>query len=389
VIGAGLLGLSAARALSRRGWSVDVLEAGDAIGHPLAGSKGDARIFRLGYPEPHYVEMAIAARTLWRELEEEVGRRLLQVTGQLSFGETDEVDAVASSLARHGEPVERLTRREAYARFPEVALPTGALFEPGSGVLVADECLRALRASTGFGVRTRTLVAGLEQAGDAVTVHCAGGPARPADMVVDCAGPAALALLGPTALAATGAPPSLPQVAYFRAADTAPIDRARLPVFIEWGDDMIYGLPVVGSGPHAGTFKVSHHTPGPQFDSSDTSRFFDATATTPTALVDDDPALLAVLIDGVRRLLPGLDPEPVATERCIYDNSPDADFVLDRVGNVVVGCGTSGHGFKFGPLLGELLADLAEGAEPRLDLRPFRLDRLGPGRPEAWADAAR
>ena len=53
MVGAGLLGLAAARSLSRRGWSVDVLEAGDGIGHPLSGSKGDARIFRLGYPEPH------------------------------------------------------------------------------------------------------------------------------------------------------------------------------------------------------------------------------------------------------------------------------------------------------------------------------------------------
>ena len=54
----------------------------------------------------------------------------------------------------------------------------------------------------------------------------------------------------------------------------------------------------------------------------------------------------------------------MATERCVYDNSADTDFVLDRVGDVVVGCGTSGHGFKFGPLLGELLADLAEGPAP-------------------------
>ena len=85
--------------------------------------------------------------------------------------------------------------------------------------------------------------------------------------------------------------------------------------------------------------------------------------------------MLGLLTDAARRLLPALDPEPVATERCIYDNSADTDFVVDRVGDVVVGCGTSGHGFKFGPLLGELLADLADGIEPRVDLSPFRLDR--------------
>jgi sarcosine oxidase len=375
VVGAGLLGLSAARSLARRGWSVEVLEAGDTIGHPLAGSKGDARIFRLGYPEPHYVEMAIAARSLWRELEGEVGRRLLHVTGQLSFGEADEVDAVAASLARHGEPAERLTPRAVRARYPDVALPGDALFESGSGVLEADECLRALCASAAFEVRTSTRVTELEQTENGATVHSGDGRARRADIVIDCAGPAALRLVGLSAASAVGAPPSLPQVAYFRAAREGSLDPMRLPVFIEWGDAMIYGLPVAGAGARAGTFKVSHHTPGPPLETYDGDL-----TTAPGPRLEDDPALLAVLSGAVRRLLPGLDPEPVATERCVYDNSVDTDFVLDRVGNVVVGCGTSGHGFKFGPLLGELLADLADGTAPGLDFHPFRLDRSGPGR---------
>ena len=80
----------------------------------------------------------------------------------------------------------------------------------------------------------------------------------------------------------------------------------------------------------------------------------------------------------MERLLPSLDPQPVATERCFYDNSADSDFILDRVGRIVVGCGTSGHGFKFGPLLGELMADLAEGEDPAVDLGRFGLVRDGP-----------
>ena len=62
VVGAGLLGLSSAWALSRRGWDVVVLEAGTTPGHDRAGSKGDARIFRLGYPESHYAAMAVLAQ---------------------------------------------------------------------------------------------------------------------------------------------------------------------------------------------------------------------------------------------------------------------------------------------------------------------------------------
>ena len=358
---------------------MEVLEAGADVGHARAGSKGDARIFRLGYPEPHYVELAIAARTLWRELEESTGRSLLHVTGQLSFGDAGAVDAVADSLRGHGEAVEPLTGGEAKARFPGVALPDAGpvLFEPQSGVLAADKCLRALTEAGRFEVQSETHVTWLESGdeGEGATVCCADGRSIRADVVVDCAGPDSLRLLGDDVLVA-GTPPSLPQVAYFRTAkagrDRRTVDPHRLPVFIEWSDAMVYGLPVLGAGPHAGTFKVSHHTPGPVLLGYDPRP---ATATA-AAFDADDAAHLATLTSAVRRLLPGLDPEPVATERCVYDNSVDGEFVLDRVGNVVVGCGTSGHGFKFGPLLGELLADLAEGTAPRCDLRPFRLDRV-------------
>ncbi len=370
MVGAGLLGLSAARSLSRRGWSVDVLEAADGTGHPLSGSKGDARIFRLGYPEPHYVEMATAAQTQWRELEEQSGRRLLYVTGQLSFGDATTMEALAASLADHEGAVEPITQQEAESRFPGVALPGAVLFEPQSGVLAAAESIQALVETGRFDVHSRSHVTRLEDDDQGVTVHCTDGRVMRTDVVVDCAGPHALALLGGPAQL-VGAPPSLPQVAYFEAAPSRAVDPTRLPVFIEWGDTMVYGLPVFGSGAHAGTFKVSHHTPGR------TLHDYDPSAPTPS-LDHDDPARLDTLTDAVRRLLPGLNPEPVATERCVYDNSADTDFVLDRVGNVVVGCGTSGHGFKFGPLLGELLADLAVGTPPGLDLSPFRIDRIDP-----------
>jgi glycine/D-amino acid oxidase-like deaminating enzyme len=78
-----------------------------------------------------------------------------------------------------------------------------------------------------------------------------------------------------------------------------------------------------------------------------------------------DPAEDRRLAASVVKLIPGLEPRPFRSERCLYDNSPDEDFVIDRVGRITIGAGTSGHGFKFGPLLGELLADLAQGRPPR------------------------
>ncbi len=362
VIGAGLLGLSAARALTRRGWRALVLEAAEAPGHECSGSKGDARIFRLGYPEPHYVEMAVLARARWHDLERATGRRLLHVTGQVTMGDGAALESIAGALAAAGAPVEHLSARAVAQRFPGIAPAGPALVDPDSGVLAADECLRALCDAAGFELLTGTRVTSVhDRSPDPVTVETAGGSVLEADVVIACAGPATLGLVG-TATAVAAAP-SLPQVAYFRTGRGG----APLPVFIEWGDDMIYGLPVPGGGPRAGTYKVSHHTPGPILGSDDPADL--------ATFAADDPALLTRLTAAVGRLLPSLDPSPVATERCLYDNSVDADFVLDRVGRIVVGCATSGHGFKFGPLLGELLADLAEGSRPPIDLDPFRLTR--------------
>ena len=383
VVGAGLLGLCSARSLAQRGWQVVVLEAAGTVGHERSGSKGDARIFRLGYPDPLYVEMACRARDLWRALEEASGRQLLHPRSQLTFGDDDALHAIEGALAAAGAPAERLMAADAVERFPGIELGAPALLEPHSGVLAADECLQALYATGGFELRTGAAVTAVHDRAGAAAVTTADGVVDDADVVVDCAGPMALELLavaptdGPAGGAADGpavaARPTLPQVAYFapRARSGGSITP---PIFIEWGDDMIYGLPVP-QGPRGGLYKVSHHTPGAPLDRFD--------PTDPVA-IDDDPALLALLTGAVARLLPGLDPEPVASERCVYDNSADTDFVLDRLGHVVVGCGTSGHGFKFGPLLGELLADLAEGTRPAVDLGRFALGR----RPAGGAPAA-
>jgi sarcosine oxidase len=370
VVGAGVLGLSTARALARRGWSVEVLEAADVVGHAAAGSKGSARIFRLGYPEPHYVEMAVKALDLWHALEEQSGRRLLHVTGQVTLGDAGTLDEIDAALRAAGARCERIGGAESRARYPGLATPGPALVEAESGVLAADACLRALLSGGGFALQTGMCVTAVSESDDGVEVLTAGGTARRADVAVLCAGPGTLALLGPPARSASVVAPSLPQVAYFAPAPASALAHVRdpvrsVPVFIEWGAEMIYGLPVP-EPTTPGLVKVSHHTQGAPLET------YDPTGWDPPG---DHPVLLARLVDAVCRLLPDLDPHPVATERCVYDNTADGDFVLDRVGNVVVGCGTSGHGFKFAPLLGELLADLAENETPRVDLAPFGLNR--------------
>src|SRR5439155_23542776 len=107
-------------------------------------------------------------------------------------------------------------------------------------------------------------------------------------------------------------------------------------------------------------FKVALHLSGPMVDP-------DARTT------DPDPARVESVVRYVRETFPGAAAE--ASETCLYTNAPDEDFVLDRVGPVVIASPCSGHGFKFAPLVGEIVADLATGAEPAVPLARFASSR--------------
>jgi sarcosine oxidase len=377
VVGAGVVGLSAARSLARRGRKVVVCER-STVGHAHAGSKGSARIFRLGYDDPGYVRLAMVAQRLWRQWEDESGTALLTTTGQVSFG--DDLDVLVDALAQAGAPQQKMGADEVAERFPTLSVPGTAVYEPESGVIAADDCLGLLRRVDGVAVREGTRVVRLDDDGRdvGVVVEAAGtvDELRVRGVVV-CAGP----WTGPVvAGGGVGLRPlaTLEQVAYLGPVDSAADGGVEaMPVFVERRHPWFYGLPVASSG----LLKVSLHGAGPGV-SLDDLESDDA---------DDgpDPVLVAALTAAARRVLRGLAPEPVATERCLYDNSPDGDFVVDRVGRIVIGSGTSGHGFKFAPLLGEMLADLVTGAPFDPDLgRPGDLGRFRSGRLPSLADRA-
>jgi sarcosine oxidase len=387
IVGAGLLGLAAARAVAAQGRDFVVLEQA-AIGHDKGGSKGSCRIFRLGYPEPEYVAAARQARELWHTLEAETGRQILLPTPHLTFG--PQFHAVHDAMRQAGAGCELLSAEVVAERFPEIRVAGPALLETESCVTAADEALAALASAAGLvdpadpaghsgpsgaRLRTGTRVTGVADDGRQVSLQTSAGPVSARVVILTTGAWTAGLLAGRVPMAGE---PRLEQVAYLASAGapmpptpptpstppstpptpptpstppTPPTPGAPstppTPIFISYGDPSPYGLPVPGSS----LYKIGIHQSG--------------VLTDPDAqTADPDQAMLARLAEVAQRYLPGYVPEPVATERCIYDNTPDEDFIVDRVGNVVVGCGTSGHGFKFGPLFGEWLAALAFGSAP-------------------------
>jgi sarcosine oxidase len=244
-------------------------------------------------------------------------------------------------------------------------------------VIAADRVLAALAADVPD-LRAGQPISRVEPDGDRVTIQ-AGDVRVIARTAILTAGPWTAGLLAGTGVTLPTTP-TLEQAAYVVPAgdgaaggEPAPASGDGLPIFIRFGDQTPYGLPEPGTG----RYKVGLHPSGPIGGPGRSGPVI-----APGGQDDaPDPALGRDIEAAVRRYLPGYRPEPVASQRCVYDNTPDEDFVLDRAGPLVIGCGTSGHGFKFGPLLGVWLADLATGREPAGMPARFGLARFRAGPP--------
>ena len=208
IIGAGLVGLSAAWALSRRGHEVVVFDQAQ-VGHADGGSHGSCRIFRYGYENPEYVRLVGPARDAWTRLEEASGERLLKPTPQLTFGPL--MGQVHDALRQAGAPCELMTEQAARERFPGIAVSGEVLLEPDSAVISADRALTALAGqlraagqSSGWpGNEESAKVTGLQARPGGLSVSTAAGTID-ADVVLACAGPWTGALLGGTGITVPG-----------------------------------------------------------------------------------------------------------------------------------------------------------------------------------------
>ena len=351
VVGGGVMGLSAGWALMRDGHDVLVLEQHE-VGNVLGSSHGASRVYRTFYDRPEYARMAQAALPLWRELEAASGETLLEVVGSIETLEGAERDRATLDLL--GIPYEIIESHDAAVRFPDVRLPGAVLYQADSAVVSANATLVAMRSLLGDRVRERARVYAVRERADGVSIETDADDID-ADVVIAACGSYAPELLGPLGIDVP-LMPTQEVIAYFRPKGGSLPDA--LPVINDLGAEQRYGLPTRSLG----FYKFAEHGTGPRIDPR-----------------DRDPSPDAANVERLSRAavdyLPGFDPEPVDVETCVYENTPDRDFVIDRRGRVVVGTGFSGHGFKFAPLVGRLLADLALDRTPPFDLSLFSLDR--------------
>ena len=301
-----------------------------------------------------YTAMAARALRLWRAHEDRFHTQLLRTTGALWMFERDDpfVGISSSTLRRHGLALDSLSVADARRRYPQIDFTgiSSALFEPDAGYLFARracEHVASLFIAEGGEYVEGAAASPVDPGGPVRSMQLADGSKVEADAFVFACGPW-LGSLFPDLLG--GVVQATRQEVYYFAIPSgdARFSDERLPVWLELGERFIYGIPeAIDAG-----FKVADDTPGPPIDPTSDPR-------TPTeAGIREMRGFLA-------RRFPDLAGVPLQrAEVCQYESTPDAHFVVDRhprAGNVWIAGGGSGHGFKMGPVIGEIVASLVRG----------------------------
>jgi len=368
VIGLGGMGSASAYHLARRGARVLGLEQFEPL-HERGSSHGLTRIIRLAYHEhPSYVPLLRRAYELWHDLEADAGRQLLIKTGSLEGGPEDGpmFRGALEAAQLHGLTHEVLGANEVAGRYPTwsgLDPSTKVVYQPDGGFLLSEATMEAHHdgaRAAGAELRFGEAVHGWEPAGDSVHVTT-GARTYEADRLVICAGAWVRQLVPQLERLAV---PERQVLAWLTPLRPEAFTVARFPVFIldvEGGS--YYGFPTHdGHGLKLGWY---HHFREP-IDPDDPDR-----STRP-----DDEAALRSFVD---RHLPDAAGPTEMLKACIFTNSPDEHFIIDRLADapqVVVVSPCSGHGYKFCSVVGEIAADLALEGGTLHDINLFRLDRF-------------
>jgi sarcosine oxidase len=357
--------------LARRGLRVLGLERFDLV-HEYGSSHGLTRIIRLAYWEhPSYVALLRRAYELWRELEGLAGERLLHITGSVDAGPEGGAifDGALKSSELHGLAHEVMDGDEFHRRYPGYRLPKEirCLYQPDGGFLLPERCDVAhveQALALGAEVRCREEVLDWEADRGRVRVRTSRGSYEAGRLVV-CAGPWASKLVPELAGLAV---PERQVLAWLQPTRPDRFRPAAFPVFnLEVEEGRFYGFPsflIPG-------FKLGkYHHRGENVDPDTVNR-------------EPEPADEELLRAFARRYFPEGEGPTLMLKACMFTNTPDRHFILDRHPahpEISIAAGFSGHGYKFCSVIGEVMADLVQDERGRHDIGFFRLGRFaGPG----------
>jgi len=368
VVGLGIMGSATAYHLARRGCEVIALDA-NARGHALGSSHGRTRIVRQAYFEaPEYVPLLKRSYELWHELERESGRKLLELCGGLFIGDNAEsalIEDCKRSADMHAIPYDLLSGSEIRKRFPCFNIPDSyyAVYEPGAGFCYADECLAAyyeMAEKHGAQLRFNEPAVSWHATADGVTVKTQTAEYE-GDVLAITAGPWA-----PNVLAELSLPLHVLRVffSYFETKQSEKFTPANCPIYcVSERGCFYYGFPFE----QGGGMKIAHHG-SERFSVQHTGNQICTPETVDRVVHENEVELMRTKLNSY---LPGAAGDYAGSTICLYTMTPDEHFIIEthpKHKNIVYGCGFSGHGFKLGSVVGELLTDLATKGKTDLNI---------------------
>ncbi len=368
IIGLGGMGAATAWHLARRGQRVLGLEQFDLV-HDRGSSHGASRIIRQAYFEhPDYVPLLKRAYTYWHELGEESDAETMNLCGMFVAGRPgdDVVSGTRRAAAAHGLPLESVSADDAVVRFPGLRADPDMdiLFDPLGGYLCVENCVASHLAgarSRGAELRPNEGALSWRQDGEGIRVTTARGEYTAANLVIS-AGPWAGSLLHELALPLS---PHRVVLAWFQPTTAVhDVDRGA-PVFgIQTAEGFFYGFPRMDRD----GVKAARHHPGAFLaDPSEVKR----------EVSQEDVAPIQAF---AARHLMDLELGRWTGKTCIYTMTPDEHFIVDHHPlheNVFIAAGFSGHGFKFTPVIGAIMADYCIDGKTNEPAGFLGLERFG------------
>ncbi len=368
IIGAGIVGLSTAYALLKQGKRRVTLLEQATVDHPGGTSHGFSRLLRFEYgSDSFYTGMVKASLDGWEQLERLAIRVLYTPTGVLTLGTKEDGFTHASyEVGRNLElPIEYLGAEQCNRRFPQFGAGAydAIIYNAQGGVLHASACLQTLRdmvLDMGGAIVEGSRVTRISHNDRRrpVQLSLASGESLCAERVVVAAGPWIHRLLPEVELPIRM---TRQYLLYFADLPAARYEAGTFPSFLA---NNLYGFPI-HRGCNGWVKAASHDFGG---------------TVSPDDKTPPDHAFISRIRNQLAALLPELRDAPlVRIDSCMYDVTPDEHFILDRLPDdprIVVATGLSGHGFKFGLLLGELLAGMLCETEPVMPVERFRLARF-------------
>jgi sarcosine oxidase len=375
VIGVGSMGSSTCYHLSREGYKVLGLEQFD-ITHEYGSHAGQSRIIRKAYFEnPDYVPLLERAYQNWKAIEEETETKIYHSTGLVYFGPRDHslIKGVKQSASLYNLKINLFNTEEAAQRFPQFAVPKDfeTLFEPDAGFVTPEKAIRIYTEQAirkGAQIKTHEQVLNWKKEGNSIVVTTDKNIYNCSKLIIT-AGAWARKML-PTLSGKLKITRQF--VAWINPYKWDEFTLQNFPCWLLADDERpgcYYGFPILPEREFGGPMglKLAHHFPALETDPDHVNR----------EVTDEDQKNLRYALN---KYLPGCFESFLSYKICLYTNSPDEDFIIDKLpgyeDHVIIATGFSGHGFKFASVIGEILSDLAvKGASP-LPIKFLSADRF-------------